>query len=306
VGLNSSLSISPYWGTDIGGFFPSADKEYTGELYARWFEFGAFCPLFRSHGRDWWLHRPWGWNTGQVGPVESRPLPDPSELHNAAVEPICRQYDNLRYQLLPYTYTLTREAHDTGLPLMRALWLEYPDDPEAVKLGDEYLWGRDLLIAPVTEKGATTRHIYLPQGAWFDWWTNEKVQGGRWIDRPVDLATMPIYARAGAIIPLDPVRQYVAQPVAEPPTLRVYPGQDGAFTLYDDDGRSLGYLHGADAAMVWIRFGWNDRTRRFTIERDARMKRWRGGEHVYRVQVVGSGVETKEIRFRGAPMTVNF
>ena len=306
VGLNSSLSISPFWGTDIGGFFPSANKEYTGELYARWFEFATFCPLFRSHGRDWWLHRPWGWNTGEVGPIESRPVPDPSELRNAAVEPVCRRYANLRYQLMPYTYTLTRETHDTGLPLMRALWLEYPDDPEAVKLGDEYFWGRDLLVAPVTEKGATTRHVYLPQGTWFDWWTNEKVQGGRWIDRPVDLATMPIYVRAGAIIPLDPVRQYVAQPVTEPPTVRVYPGQDGAFTLYNDDGRSLGYLRDADAAMIWIRFGWNDRTRRLTIERDARMKRWRGGEHVYRVQVVGDGTEAKEIRFRGAPMTMNF
>src|SRR6185437_13372876 len=257
VGVNSSLSLSPYWGTDIGGFYPSADHEFTGELYARWFEFAAFCPSFRSHGRTWHLHLPWGWNTGETGPVESRPAPDPSELHNAAVEPVCQKYLDLRYQLLPYTYTITREAHDTGLPLMRALWLQYPHDPEAVKLGDEYLWGRDLLVAPVTEKAAQTRQLYLPAGDWFDWWTNEKLSGHRWIDRPVDLATMPIYARAGAIIPFDPVRQYVSQPVNGPTTLKIFPGANGEFTLYDDDGESPRYLNGSDAKTIWIRFRWN-------------------------------------------------
>jgi len=304
VGLNSSLSVSPFWGTDIGGFFPSRDMEYTGELYARWFEFAAFCPLFRSHGRTWHLHEPWGWNTGETGPVESRPVPDPSELHNAAVEPICQKYLNLRYQLLPYTYTITRESHDTGLPLMRALWLQYPDDPQAVKLGDEYLWGRDLLIAPVLGKAAKARRVYLPAGTWFDWWTNEKLAGPRWIERTMDLETMPIYVRAGAIIPLDPVRQYTAQPVSEPTTLKVYPGADGAFTLYDDDGRSLDYLHGADPTAVWIRFRWNDKTRRLAIEPDPRMKKWPGGARVYQVQIAGSSAEPKQIEFRGVSVAV--
>jgi alpha-glucosidase (family GH31 glycosyl hydrolase) len=304
VGLNSSLSVSPFWGTDIGGFFPNRDMEYTGELYARWFEFAAFCPLFRSHGRTWHLHEPWGWNTGETGPVESRPIPDPSELHNAAVEPICQKYLNLRYQLMPYTYTLTREAHDTGLPLMRALWLQYPNDPEAVKLGDEYLWGDDLLIAPVVEKAAKSRRVYLPAGTWFDWWTNEKLAGPRWIERTVDLETMPIYVRAGAIIPLDPVRQYTAQPVSEPTTLRVYPGADGTFTLYDDDGRSLDYLHDADPTAVWIRFRWDDKARRITIEPDRRMKKWHGGARIYQVQLVGSGAEPKRVEFRGGSVAV--
>ncbi|HKW29792.1 MAG TPA: TIM-barrel domain-containing protein, partial [Verrucomicrobiae bacterium] len=293
------------WGTDIGGFFPGADREYTGELYVRWFQFAAFCPLFRSHGRTWQLHLPWGWNTGMTGPVESKPVPDPSELHNAAVEPICRKYDDLRYQLVPYTYTLTREARDTGLPLMRALWLQYPNDRQAVKLGDEYLWGRDLLIAPVTEPGATTRRVYLPEGNWFDWWTQEQIQGGRWIDRPVNLETMPIYVRAGAILPLDPIRQYISQPVAEPTRLQVYPGKDGVFTLYDDDGQSLDYLHDPDPAAVWIRFHWDDASRRLTIGPDPRMKQWPGGARVYQVQLVGRNVEPKRIEFRGVPVQVN-
>jgi alpha-glucosidase/alpha-D-xyloside xylohydrolase len=305
VGQNSSLSVSPFWGTDIGGFYPGANREYTGELYVRWFQFAAFCPLFRSHGRTWHLHLPWGWNTGETGPVESRPAPDPAELHNAAVEPICCKYLDLRYQLMPYTYTITREAHDTGLPLMRALWLQYPHDPQAVTLGDEYLWGRDLLIAPVLEKGARSRRVYLPAGTWFDWWTDEKVAGQRWIERPVDLETMPIYARAGAIIPLDPVRQFTAQPVSEPATLRVYPGADGTFNLYDDDGQSLGYRDGSDPKMVWIRIHWNDSTHCLTLRPEGRMKHWTGGTRVYAVKVIGSDVEPKRIEFRGTPVEMN-
>ena len=199
VGVNYSLSLTPFWGTDIGGFV--ATRELTGELYTRWFQFAAFNPLFRSHGRTWHLRLPWGWNTGEFGPIETPGRPDPSELHNAEVEPICRKFLELRYRLLPYNYTLMRQACDTGLPPMRALWLHYPNDPQAGKLGDEYLWGRDLLVAPVVEKGAKSRRLYLPAGIWYDWWTGEKVAGNagipagesgpRWFDRPVDLATMP-------------------------------------------------------------------------------------------------------------------
>ncbi len=305
VGLNSSLSLSPFWGTDIGGFFPSSSREYTGELYARWFEFAAFTPSFRSHGRNWWLHRPWGWNTGETGPVESQPAPDPSELHNAEVEPVCKKYLELRYQLMPYTYTLAREAHDTGLPLMRALWLHYPRDVEAVKLGDEFLWGRDLLVAPVTEKGASSRKVYLPEGNWFDWWNGEKISGGRWIERSVDLATMPIYVRAGSIIPFDPVRQYISQPVSEPTELKIFPGADGEFTLYDDDGESLGYLNGADSKTSWIHFKWNDGARKLIIEPDQRMKKWPGMSRQFRIHLVGAVTAPAPVEFHGRPIVVN-
>ena len=304
VGLNSSLSLSPFWGTDIGGFVPAANGEYTGELFARWFEFAAFTPSFRSHGRNWWLHRPWGWNTGETGPAESRPLADPAELHNAEVEPVCQKYLNLRYQLMPYTYTITREAHDTGLPLMRALWLHYPRDAEAVKCGDEFLWGRDLLVAPVTEKAATARKFYLPAGKWFDWWTGEKISGGQWIERRVDLATMPIYARAGSIIPFDPVRQYVSQPVSAPTVLKIFPGADGEFTLYDDDGESLGYLHDADLKTVWIHCQWNDATHQLTLEPDARMKPWNAAPRQFRLQLIGGEREPVEVSFQGRRIVI--
>jgi alpha-glucosidase/alpha-D-xyloside xylohydrolase len=227
VGVQFSMSVSPWWGTDIGGFVSAA--EYSGELYARWFEFAAFCPLFRSHGRNWHLHTPFGWNTGEYGPIESRPTPAEAELHNAEIGPVCKKYLELRYRLLPYNYTIMREACDTGMPPMRALWLMYPDDPEAVTLGDEYLWGPNLLVAPVVQKGAKARRVYLPKGDWYDWWNGAKVAGGRWIERAVDLGTMPIYVRAGAVLPLDPVKQYMGQGVDEPTTLMVFGGADGEF-----------------------------------------------------------------------------
>lgn len=262
VGINHSLSVGPYWGTDIGGFSPS--KELTGELYARWFQFGAFCPSFRSHGQTWWTRLPWGWGLNNLGPIEYPESPLISELNNPAIEPIVKRYDELRYQLLSYNYTLAWQARETGLPFMRSLWLHYPNDARARGLGNEYLWGRDLLIAPVFEKGATNRELYLPAGDWYDWWTGERQSGGRTITRAVDLATMPIYARAGAIIPMDPIRQFTGEKVDAPLTLRIYRGADGEYTLYEDDGESLAYLKG-EAALT--RFRWNDATATLKIER---------------------------------------
>jgi alpha-glucosidase len=147
VAVNTGLSGIPYWGSDIGGFIPT--REYTGELYLRWFQFAAFCPLFRSHGRVWKLHLPWGWNMGDPGPLVRQETPgyqpDPNELHNAAIEPICKKYLELHYQLMPYLYAAVKGTCETGVPIMRALWLHYPDDAVAVARGDEYLYGRDIL-----------------------------------------------------------------------------------------------------------------------------------------------------------------
>ena len=261
VGINHSLSVSPYWGSDTGGFYPN--EELTGELYARWFQFSAFCPSFRSHGRTWWTRLPWGWGLSEMGPRENRTNPRESELGNPAIEPICRRYAELRYRLMPYTYTLAREAHDTGMPLMRAMWLHYPKDERAARDGSQYLWGRDLLIAPVVTKGAASRNVYLPGGEWYDWWTGEKLSGGRSVTRDVDLATLPIYARAGAIIPFDPVRQHTGEVVEDPTTLRVFSGADGEFTLYEDDGVSLDYL---EKKATWTSFSWDDGAKRLAIE----------------------------------------
>jgi alpha-glucosidase/alpha-D-xyloside xylohydrolase len=275
VGLNYSLSISPYWGSDIGGFYPNPEK--TGELYARWYQFGAFCASFRSHGRTWFTSLPWGYGLSDMGPREDNnkntPANDteqrnplPSELNNPAIEIITRKYTELRYQLLPYTYTLAWEAHTLGLPLMRAMWLHYPNDKKAVALGNQYMWGRDLLIAPVYEKGATSRTIYLPDGLWYDWWNNEMIKGGEEVTRMVDLSTIPIYVRAGAIIPIDPVRQYTGEPVAQPTTIQIYTGSDGKFSLYEDDGISLKYLEKQGFRI--IHFSWNEKARTLTLKTD--------------------------------------
>ena len=156
IAINTSLTGIPYWGTDIGGFVPT--KELTGELYVRWFQFGAFCPLFRSHGRTWKLRLPWGWNTGELGPNEIRGYgyaanPGPEELHNADVEPICRKYLELRYRLLPYLYSVVREGCLTGLPIIRRLWLHDPDDREGRARGDEFLWGPNILVGARDREG---------------------------------------------------------------------------------------------------------------------------------------------------------
>ncbi len=140
IAVNTGLTGIPYWGTDIGGFVPT--KELTGELYVRWFQFAAFNTLFRSHGRTWMLRLPWGWNTGETGPIETPNVPlDLAELHNARVEPICRKYLELRYRMMPYLYSAVRECTQTGMPVMRALWLHYPDDATAVARGDRVFVG---------------------------------------------------------------------------------------------------------------------------------------------------------------------
>jgi alpha-glucosidase/alpha-D-xyloside xylohydrolase len=301
VGINHSLSLAPFWGSDIGGFYPN--EELTGELYARWYQFAAFNPSFRSHGRTWWTRLPWGWGLSEMGPTENRANPLESELNNPKIEPICKQYAELRYQLLPYVYTLAYQARQTGMPPMRAMWLHYPDDQRAQGMGTQFLWGRDMLVAPVFTKGAASRDVYLPKGDWYDWWTNAKEAGGKTVTRKVDLATMPIYVRAGAIIPLDPVRQYTAQQVDGPTTLKVYRGADGQFTMYEDDGISLEYLQGRGA---WTRMTWDDSERRLVIEPGPPAGATnQASSRTFRVQMLPEG-ETKEVSYTGQRVAVDF
>lgn len=310
VGINHSLSIGPYWGSDIGGFYPNNEK--TGELYARWFQFGAFCGSFRSHGRTWFTALPWGWGLSDMGPREDNNRNTPardtdkrnplvSEMNNPLIEPVVKKYAELRYQLLPYTYTLAWEAHATGMPLMRAMWLQYPEDGKAAGLGNQFMWGADLLIAPVFEKGAKTRTVYLPEGLWYDWWNNAEYSGGKDVTREVNLSVMPIFVRAGAIIPIDPVRQYTGEKVSGPTTIKIYPGADGRFTMYEDDGISQQYL---DRKGSWTTFRWNDKSRKLTIYPDAP----EGAVNlpVSRELVIEkvTGSVTKKVKYTGKKLTV--
>jgi len=300
IAINTGLSGIPYWGTDIGGFVPT--QEFTAELYLRWFQFGAFSTLFRSHGRNWKLRLPWGWNTGDPGPIEisryqGAALPDASELHNPQVETICRKYLELRYRMLPYLYSAVRECTLTGMPVMRALWLHHPDDPQAVARGDEYLWGRDLLVAPVVEKGARLRRVYLPRGAWYDFWTNQRFEGGREITREVDLETMPLYVREGAILPFGPLKQHSAEK-SDRLSIAVYPGADATFLLYDDDGKSFDYRRGE---WMGLEMSWSDRRRVLSLGLAAGSKMLPPNTRNIEIRLDRSH---REVEFRGKPLRV--
>jgi alpha-glucosidase (family GH31 glycosyl hydrolase) len=303
IGINTSLTGIPYWGTDIGGFVPT--KEFSAELYLRWFQFAAFCTLFRSHGRAWKLRLPWGWNTGDPGPLETgnygiTGIPDSSQLHNPQVEVICRKYLELRYRLLPYLYSAVRECTTTGLPVMRALWLQYPDDTRAVACGDQYLFGGNLLVAPVVEKGAATRQVYLPKGNWYDFWTSELIEGGREVNREVTLDTMPLYVRAGSILPLGPVKQYVSEKVDLPLSISIYPGADTSFLLYEDDGASFNYRKGD---WMGIQMAWNEVRHSLALHLADGSRMLSPARRSIEVRL---GQDVKPVVFEGKPIEVSF
>lgn len=312
VGINSSLSISPYWGSDIGGFYPNPEK--TGELYARWFQFGAFCPSFRSHGRTWNTTLPWGWGLKNMGPrennsnndfisqeVDSIRNPLRSEMNNPSIEPVIKKYAELRYRLSSYNYTLAWEAREKGMPIMRSMWLHYPKDNFGATLGNQYLWGPGMLIAPVFKKEAKTRNVYLPSGEWYDWWTNQVEEGPKIITKAVDLATMPIYIPSGTILPLDPVRQFTDQKIHEPMTLKIYTGSDGKFTLYEDDGSSLDYLKGINKMT---NFTWHNTSKVLAIEPSVHSGTFQNRKkEIFKVQLVPEGT-VRVVTYVGEPLKV--
>ena len=261
TGINFVASGMPYWSTDIGGWQglpahhtpahpplldPSDARDVVGgdddypELYTRWFEYGTFQPNMRSHGT-----RPHNevWSYGK------------------AAEPILEKYLRLRYALLPYVYSLGWQANQTGEPLMRGLFLDFGADANVADIGDEYMFGPALLVAPVTEQGATSRSVYLPAGTdWYNYWTNERVHGGQRMTVAAPIDTIPLFVRAGSILPMgSPVESTEdKQSLAE---VRVYPGADGRFTLYDDDGTTYAYEHGA---FRTTELRWNDAAGKLT------------------------------------------
>ena len=180
IAINTALTGIPYWGTDIGGFVPT--KEFTAELYVRWFQFGAFCPLFRSHGRTWKLRLPWGWNTGDPGPSRDQQLQrrGDSGCQPAAQSAGRAHLPQVSRAALPNAAVPVQRGarmHDTGMPVMRALWLHYPDDPVAVARGDQYLWGRECAGGAGGREGRDfARQVYLPRGDWYDFWTGERMR----------------------------------------------------------------------------------------------------------------------------------
>ena len=218
---NLGLSGIAFVGADIGGFASNA----TAELFARWMQVGMLYPMMRAHSAlSTARHEPWVFGDRTLN--------------------ICREYINLRYRLLPYIYTLFWEAATTGAPILRPLLYHYPEDRQTYKLYDQVLLGAAFMAAPVYRPGVECRAVYLPQGRWYDWWTGKMFEGGTQILAEAPLEQMPIYIRAGGIIPMQPVMQYVDERSIDVLTLRVFPG-NGEFTLYEDDGHSFEYKNGA-------------------------------------------------------------
>lgn len=271
IGLNVALSCSPYWGTDTGGFFSTA--EYDGELWMRWMEYSAFTPFFRGHGRSSFLHNPWGWSmfkSLEEIPLELNPNvlhdgpPDADILPDNRVESHNRDIINLRYELMPYIYNLAHEAGG-GVPMMRPLWCYYPDDDKAASLGSEYFFGSSLLVAPVTAKGALKWNVYLPQGEWYDYWTCEKLAGGCMITVDAPLGHIPLFVPVGGILAKAPVVQSISKekPAGfETVTVEVYTGNDGCYELYEDDGISMGYQRG-EYSLTY--FEWDDKKQKLAV-----------------------------------------
>jgi alpha-D-xyloside xylohydrolase len=241
TGLNMTASGIAYWGNDIGGWQglpnktqatktplvdPSDARDVVGgysdypELLTRWFEYGTFLPTLRLHGER--KHADI-WSFGKQA------------------ETIMARYDKLRYQLIPYIYSQAKKTYDTGAPFMRPLWMDFGHDANVFDIGTEYMFGPAFLVAPVTEQGQTTKNVYLPAGTdWYNYWTNEKLAGGQWVKVAAPIEQIPVFVKAGSIVPIGADIQSTAtrQGIAQ---LLVYPGANAEFTLYEDDGQSYDY-----------------------------------------------------------------
>ena len=261
TGLDFTASGMAYWTDDIGGWEylpavhhpahpplldPSDARDNVGgyddypELYTRWFEYGAFMPIFRTHGSR--KHNE-VWSYGKQA------------------EPILEKYLRLRYKLMPYIYSLAYHTYKTGAPYMRALFMDFPDDPKVAHLRYEYMFGPAFLVAPVYKQGQTSRKVYLPAGAdWYNYWTNQRFRGGQTItvDAPID--TLPLFVRAGSIIPTGTAVEST-EDVQKIAKVRVYAGADGNFTLYRDDGKTYAYEKGA---YKTTKLHWNNTAHEFT------------------------------------------
>jgi alpha-D-xyloside xylohydrolase len=251
AGLNMALSGVPWWTTDVGGFavprrWSTAnprreDVEEWRELVTRWFQYATFSPLLRVHGqspnREMWF---FGGDEG----------------HRAYETQLA--FDRLRYRLLPYAYTLAADTTRRHGSLMRPLVMDFREDPEVLGIGDQFLFGPSLLVNPVVARGVTRRSVYLPRGAgWYDFWTGAHQEGGRRIDAPAPYESLPLYVKAGSILPMGPEVQSTAEKPADPLTVWVYTGADATFELYEDDGVSYDYEQGAFAT---IPMRWDERS----------------------------------------------
>lgn len=263
AGLNFTASGIPYWDTDIGGYkrrfiyfdynplhklllSPEGARavvdDYSDfpELYVRWFEWATFQPVMRAHGER---KENEVWSFGDQA------------------TPILEKYLRMRYQLIPYTYSLAYYTYQTGAPFMRALFMDFPHDVKVANISDEYMFGPALLVAPVTDQGATSREVYLPSGSdWYNYWTNERLHGGQAVNVAAQADTIPLFVRAGSILPIGTSILSTDQPQSIANVL-VYPGADADFTLFADDGDTYAYEKGKGSIT---HLHWDDKSQRLS------------------------------------------
>ncbi|WP_155006357.1 glycoside hydrolase family 31 protein [Sphingomonas hengshuiensis] len=297
-GLNFALSGMPYWTTDIGGYYlgvldsppkgPDTRDPAFRELYTRWWQYGVFNPLFRTHGK--------------------RSTNENSVFSYGDATPTLLAFNRLRYRLLPYLYSLAWQVTDAHGTIMRPLVMDWRTDEKVWNIADQFLFGPALLVNPITKEGARTRTLYLPKTGWTDFWTGARQPGGRWINADAPLERIPLFVRDGSILPLGEVVEHADQDPFGPVELRVYRGADGAFDLYEDEGDGQGYSRG-ERAIVPIR--WDEARGTLTIGK--RVGTWKGAPGVRRFRIVfvapgtGVGIDAapgQAVEYRGAAITV--
>ena len=303
-GLNFSLTGIPYWNSDIGGFFiwefkdKLDDPEYR-ELYARWLQFATFTPMMRSHGAD--------------APREIYQFGKKGEPVYDALE----KYINLRYSLLPYIYSEAWQITNQQSSLMRALVMDFPKDEKVLDLNDQYMFGHSFLVAPVLKSMYTEdkkenfqqdgyRQVYLPKGTeWFDYWTGERFSGGQTIDKKAPIDILPLYVKAGSIVPVGPKVDYAEQKDWSNLKINIYPGADAEFTLYEDENDNYNYEKGAYSE---IKFVWDNNKQQLTIEK--RQGKFEGMIKNRSFQLHKETAETtkttKKITYKGDKMVIAF
>lgn len=244
AGLNFSLSGGPYWTTDIGGFVVgSPTSPAFRELFIRWFQYGTFNPILRVHGTR---------------------IPDENELwsYGPDAQAILVNFDRLRYRMLPYIYSLAWKTTSESYTPMRPLVMDFRGDEQAENIGDQFMYGPAFLVNPVTQPAISTRPVYLPKTSWYDFWAGTASEGGRFINAITPLDRLPLYVRAGSIVPLGPDEEWSTEKPADPMELRIYAGADGDFTLYEDENDNYNYEKGAYAT---IPLHWDDKGQTLTI-----------------------------------------
>ncbi|MDP4270202.1 MAG: glycoside hydrolase family 31 protein, partial [Bacteroidota bacterium] len=302
AGLNFAMSGIPFWTMDIGGFCvekrydeaqrlfdktgqENADLNEWRELNLRWFQFGSFCPLFRSHGQF---------------PFR--------EIYNLAPEghPVYKSlfyYDELRYRLMPYIYSLAGMAYHKDYTIMRSLAMSYTSDKQTFGVSDQFMFGPGIMVCPVYSYKARSKEVYLPAGSqWFDFYSNKQIAGGQKIKADAPLERIPLFVPAGTILPIGDVMQYASEKKGEDIEIRVYQGKDGKFSLYEDEGENYNYEKGAFST---ISFEYNEATHQLVI--GARQGQFAGMllNRTFRIVPIGtSNTAAKVVHYTGAKVEV--